>query len=214
MQAAILNFFSQENFVLKIIFALFLFSLGWLFAKTSAIVVKTFFKKSRIFQILKRIGAEDALKNIDPNLSFPVFFSEFLKYFLLVIVLIACSEILGLLQFSKFLSEKIFDIFLNIFIASIIFIIAAFLSDLSQKIFVASVEKEKIVYSKFLGSIISKAVWTLAILAILYQLKIASNLILIAFFGVVFFLSLSLAIAVGLGAKDFVKEFLKEKLKK
>lgn len=214
MQEAIFNFLSQENFVLKIIFAIFIFGLGWIFAKTSAIVVREFFKRSRIFQLLKRIGAEEALKKIDENLSFPLFFSEFLRWFLMVIVLIVCSEILGLLQFSKFLSEKIFDLFLNIFIASIIFIIAAFLTDLSQKIFVASVEKEKITYSKFLGNALSKVVWILATLAILYQLKIASNLIIIVFFGIVLFLSLASAIALGLGAKDFIGELLKEKLKK
>jgi hypothetical protein len=126
------------------------------------------------------------------------------------------AEILGLSQFSQFLQNKIIGVFYNIFIAYLIFIAAAFLSELSQRILIGTFEKEKIVYSRALGRGISIGIWILASLAILYQLQIASPLILILFAGVVAFFALSLAIAFGFGAKDLAAKFFKdlqEKLK-
>lgn len=120
------------------------------------------------------------------------------------------GEILGLSQFSQFLANRISPIFFNIFIASLIFIAAAFLSDLAQRLLVGTFEKEKFVFSKFLGKGLSVAIWSLATLAILYQLEIASTLILIIFIGVVAFIVLGGGIAFGLGAKDIAAKFFKE----
>lgn len=216
MTEEIFKFIPQELFFRRFLISLFVFLVGWVFAQIVGKTVKKILEKTQINQILKRIGTEAALVKIHPGLSISKFYGEFAKWFFVVLALMLSSEILGLSVFTKFLSEKIFTIFFNVFIASLIFIVAVFLSDLSQRILVASFEKEKIVYSRFLGKILSIAIWVLAILAILYQLQIASNLILIVFIGAVSFIVLSSAIAVGFGLKDLVIKFFKdfqEKLK-
>jgi len=118
-------------------------------------------------------------------------------------------EIIGLPQFSQFLG-KVIGYFQNIFIAVLIFIIAIFLADFSQKIMVAVLEKEKITYSRFLGRVIRWIIWGLATLAILYQLQIAPTLILTIFVGFVIAISLTIGIAFGLGGKDIAAKILKE----
>ena len=119
------------------------------------------------------------------------------------------SGILGLTNLSQFLQNVIFY-FPNFFIAALIFIVAVFLIDFSQKIVVATLEREKITYSKFLGKSMRWIIWFFAVLAILYQLKITPSLILAVFVGMVITISLALGIAFGLGGRDLAGRILKE----
>ena len=121
----------------------------------------------------------------------------------------ASAEIIGLPQFSQFLGQ-IVGYFPNIFIASLIFIGAVFASDFSQKIMIAVLEKEKITYSRFLGRMIRWAIWSLATLAILYQLQIAPNLVMTIFVGFVGTIVIAVGIAFGLGGQEIAAKILRE----
>ncbi|HEY0089318.1 MAG TPA: hypothetical protein VGB37_10765 [Candidatus Lokiarchaeia archaeon] len=169
----------------------------------------TFLIKIRLNQVLKRVGLEEVLSKIDTRLNAPKFLGEIVKWFFIIIFLTLALEILGLTQFSQFL-EKIIGYFPNIFISALIFIIAAFLTDFSQKIVVGTLEEEKITYSKLFGRLIRWAIWLFAILAILYQLQITPLLILVIFIGMIITISITLGIAFGLGGKDLAAKILKE----
>ncbi len=182
---------------------------GLLVAKWAGAIAAAFLSKIRLNQVLKRMGLEEALVKIDTGLNAPRFFGEIVKWFFIVLFLMASSEILGLTQFSQFL-EKVIAYFPNIFVAALIFLVAVFLADFSQKIVVGTLEKEKITYSRFLGRAIRWAIWLFAILAILYQLRITPSLILVIFIGMVATTSIALGIAFGLGGKDLAAKILKE----
>lgn len=182
---------------------------GILIAKWAAALAAAFLGKIRLNQVLKRMGLEETLSKIDTRLNAPGFFGEIVKWFLIIVFLMAASEILGLAQFSQFL-EKVIGYFPNIFIACLIFLVAVFLSDLSQKIVVGTLEEEKITYSRFLGKMTRGAIWFFAVMAILYQLKIIPSLILVIFIGGVVAFSIALGIAFGLGGKDLAVKILKE----
>lgn len=183
--------------------------LGILVAKWIAAITVAFLNRIKLNQILKRMGLEEALSKIDASLNAPKFFGEIVKWFFIVLSLMASSEILGLTQFSQFL-EKVIGYFPNVFISCLIFLVATFLVDFSQKIVVGTLEKEKITYSRFVGKWIGWAIWLFAILAILYQLQITPSLILTIFIGMVATISIALGIAFGLGGKDLAAKILKE----
>jgi hypothetical protein len=168
-----------------------------------------FFKKIRLNQVLKRIGLEEILSKIDTRVNAPKFFGEITQWFFILLFLMISLEIIGLTQFSQFL-EKVISYFPNIFVSAIIFVVAAFLTDFSQKIVVGTLEKEKITYSRFLGRLLRWGIWFFAILAILYQLKITSTLILVILIGMVTTISIALGIAFGLGGKDLAAKILRE----
>ena len=183
--------------------------LGILVAKWMAAIIVAFLNRIKLNQLLKRMGLEEALSTIDASLNAPKFFGEIVKWFFIVLSLMASSEILGLRQFSQFL-EKVIGYFSNIFISALIFVVAVFLSDFSQKIVVGTLEEEKITYSRFLGRMIRWAIWLFAILAILYQLQITPSLILTIFIGMVATISIALGLSFGLGGKDLAAKILKE----
>jgi len=182
---------------------------GVLIAQWIGSLAVAFLNQIRLNQLLKRLGLEEALLKIDARLNAPKFFSEIVKWFFIILALMAASEILGLLQFSHFL-EKVIGYFPNIFISALIFLVAAFLADLSQKIVVGTLAQERITYSRFLGKAIRWAIWLFAILAILYQLQITPYLILAIFIGMIATISIALGIAFGLGGKDLAAKILKE----
>lgn len=205
-----------ENFIEnlpQLVWAILLFLSGLFISKWIGGSISRFLNRTRLNQALKRMGWREALANVDIHLDAPRFFGELVRWFFIILFLMASSEIVGLLQFSQFL-EQVINYFPNIFIAALIFIITVFLADFSQKIMIASLKKEKITYSRFLGTVIRWIIWSLAILAILYQLRIAPTLILTIFIGFVGTITIAVGIAFGLGGKEVAAKILKELEKK
>lgn len=182
---------------------------GIAIAKFVERIAKNFLTKLRLNSVLKRIGFEEVFKSIDFELDASNLISQIVKWFFVILFLMASSDVLGFEKFSQFLSQVV-NYFPNIFISILIFIIFSFLIDASQKTFIATLEKGKITYSKFIGKGTTLSLWVLAIFAILYQLKIIPELILILFMGVVAVLVLGIGISLGLGGKDLAQKFLRE----
>lgn len=202
-------FQNLSHIPLRIVWAILVFILGFFISKWLGELVSAFLNKIQLNQAFQRMGWEEALRKIHKKFQASKFFGKIVKWFFVVLFLLVASEILGLAQLSWFL-EKIIGYYPNIFIASIIFIVAVFLADFSQKIFVATLEKEKITYSSFLGRISRWAIWVFAVLAILYQLKIVPDLVLAIFIGLVGAIALASGIAFGLGGKEIAAKILKE----
>lgn len=181
---------------------------GLLVSKWIASWVIVLLNKTKFNQALKRMSWE-SLEDFGFSMNGVEFFSNLVRYFFILLFLMASAEIIGLPQFSSFLSQAV-SYFSNIFIASFIFMVAVFIADFSQKIVVASLEEEKITYSRFLGKMIRWIIWTLTVLIILYQLQITPTLILTIFIGFVATITLIVGIAFGLGGKEIASKILKE----
>jgi len=211
MRNEILGLFSQSfsESLPQVLWAILLFLIGLFISKWIGHLVTRFLNRARLNQALKRLNWEEALSKVNIRLNAPRFFGGIVKWFFIILFLMASVEIVGMIQFSQFL-EKVLAYFLNIFIAIMIFIITVFLADFSQKIVIGSLKKEKITYSRVLGKSITWTVWILAALAILYQLEIVPTLILSLFIGVIALVVITIGIAFGLGGKDLAARILKE----
>ena len=193
----------------QLLWASLVFLTGLLVSKWAGNIVVRFLGKIRLNQALKRLNFEESLFETDIRFNATQFFGNIVRCFFVILFLMTSVEIIGLPQFSQLLGETI-SYFPNIFVACLIFIIAVFLADFSQKIMFAVLEEEKITYSRFLGRIIRWIIWSLATLAILYQLQIAPTLILTIFVGFVGAIVIAVGVAFGLGGKDMAAKILKE----
>jgi hypothetical protein len=182
---------------------------GILVGKIFKKVSKNFFGRIRINSVLKRIGLIDSFEKIGISFDAQKFFSEIVQWFFIILFLMLSFEIMGLTRFSDFL-EKVVLYFQNIFISILIFIFSSYLVDFSQKVFIGYLEKEKMAFSRVFGKGTSLAIWILAGLAILYQLKIVPELILVIFIGAVALIVLVIGISFGLAGKEIAAKFLKE----
>ena len=193
----------------QLLWAILVFMAGLLVSRWAGNIVARFLDKIRLNQALRRLNFEESLFETDIRFNAVQFFGNIVRCFFVILFLMTSAEIIGLPQFSQLLGEAI-SYFSNIFIACLIFIIAVFLADFSQKIMVAVLEEEKITYSRFLGRVIRWIIWSLATLAILYQLQIAPTLILTIFVGFVGAIVIAVGVAFGLGGKDMAAKILKE----
>jgi hypothetical protein len=193
----------------SIFWAGFTLLVGIIVAKWAEFLSVRFLEKLKINQLFERLGWEGIFSKFDSKLKISNLFSFFVKWFFILVFLMLSLEILKLSLAAQFL-EKIVLYFPNIFLSFFIFLVAAFLVDLSQKTFVATLEREKITYSAFLGRVISWFVWGFAAFAILYQLQIVKDLVLIIFAGFVLIFSLIFGISFGIGGKKLAEKILKE----
>jgi len=193
----------------NLIWAIWIFIIGLFVSKWIGSLVSRFLDKIQLGQAVRRMDLEERLMTPEDYFNVPKFFGHIASCFVALLFLMASAEIIGLMQLSQLLSQAI-AYFPNIFVASSIFITAVFLSDFSQKIMIAVLEKEKITYSRFLGRIMRWIIWSLSILAILYQLQIAPDLIMTIFIGFVGTIVIAVGIAFGLGGKDTAAKILKE----
>ena len=193
----------------RVFWATLVFVLGWIVSIVTIKKTMIFSDKIHLNQLFKRMAWNEILSKIDCRLSISRLLVEVVRWSIIIISLMFSLKILNLSYLGSLLWRLI--VYLpNIYIAILIFIVAVFLADLSQKVMVGTLKRERITYSRFLGRFIRWVIWFLAGVAILYQLKIASELMLIIFIGVVIAISVSLAISFGLGGKDIVARLLKE----
>jgi hypothetical protein len=197
---------NSSSILLASIFLLFGIFLG----KLVEIYTKKFLMKVRLNVLVKNTIIYDFFREkLQLELDSSHIISQIFKWFVIFLSFMVISEILSLEKLSQFFLN-ILDYFPNIFISVLIFIIFAFLSDFARRIFIGSVEKGKITYSGFGGKVLSNLIFILGILAILYQLKIVPELILVVFIGLVAIFVLIVGISFGLAGKDFASKILKE----
>jgi len=197
------------DYLPQVFWAILFFLGGWYFSKWIGRLVARFLSKTWLNQVLKRMGWEEALNRVDSHLNPSFFFGEIVRWCIFVFFLALCAEVLGLTGLTIFLGEVI--AFLpNILIAAIIFIIAVFLAEFSEKIVIGTSEKEKTTYSRFLGKAFRWAIWFFAFLAIFYQLGITPPLILAILIGMIAAASIAIGISFGLGGKDLAKKILED----
>lgn len=199
-----------NNIIVNLIWAVLILVLGCFLAKKAGIMIESLLKKIRLNQAVKNLGWHAFFERYKTRLNVSKFFGLVFEGYLFLIVMMISTEILNLMILSNFFLN-IVNYYPNIFIASIIFIIAVFFAEFSKKIVYADADLK---YSNTLSILISGSAWVLAGLAILYQLKIVPDLILALFRGVTLALALAFGISFGLGAKDLISKFLKEFFKK
>lgn len=164
-------------------------------------------KRIRFHNVLDRIGFNDWIKN--NNYKIEKFIGLLIQTFFILVFCLFASEVLQLHSISVILL-KIILYYPNIFISIIIFIISIFAIDFSQKIVIGTKNLKRITYSRFLAKALDWSIRVLMVLAILYQLEIIPQLVVVIFAGIVLTISLSIGISLGLAAKEPVSRLLKE----
>lgn len=196
-------------FIPKLIGALLVFIIGWMIAVGIGKLVSEILRKAKLNKVFEKGHWKQAMEKAEFKIDAAGFIGSIFKWVFAIVFLMAAVEILGLYQFADFL-RNIIAYLPNVIIAALIFVVAVIVADFLEKIIRASVESVKIGYGKFISLLVKWSIWIFAILTILYQLKIAPNLIQTLFTGVVALFVIAGGIAFGLGGKDFASELLQD----
>jgi small-conductance mechanosensitive channel len=198
------------SFLPKIVIALVIFIVGWVVGAFIGKLVEQLFKVLKVDVALRKAGVEDVLNRGGILLNSGRFVGALIKWFVIVVFLIAAFDVLGLTQVTFFLQQIVLGYLPNVIVAVLILLVAAVIAEAIQKIVSSSSRAAGIKYSNLLGNIAKWAIWIFATLAALFQLGIAAPFVQTLFTGAVVALSLAFGLSFGLGGQDAASRYIEK----
>ncbi len=208
---------SVIGFLPTFLAALIVFIVGWLFSIFLGKLANKLIKAIKLDLLLSKLGFGKALAKAKINLDSGKFFEEAVKWFFIVVFLMAAVDILGLDQVSLFLKGIVYYI-PNVVVAAIVLLAAVVIANFMQKLIKASAETAGLKLASAIGAIVRWAILIFGFVIALTQMGIAPTLIQTIVIGIIAMLALAGGLAFGLGGRDAaarliekIKEDLREK---
>jgi small-conductance mechanosensitive channel len=201
--------YGVASFVPNLILALVIFAIGWVLALLIEKLVESLFKALKVDAALKSAGMEDVVKRAGHNLNSGLFVGAFVKWFIIIVFLMASFDVLKLNQVNGFLRDVV-NYLPTVIVAILILMVAVVVANAMQKLVVASSRAANIKSAELLGRITKWAIWIFAILTALFNLGIAPALIQTVVMAVFAGLALAIGLAFGLGGKDAAQKMIEK----
>ena len=164
-------------------------------------IVSQVVKAIKVDEALRRAGVEDFLNKGGLNLNAGNFLGALVRWFVILVFLVAAFDILHLSQVTLFLKD-ILNYLPQVIVAVLILIAAGYVADAMKKVVLSSAMTADLTSAGFLATVTKWVIWVFAVLVALSQLGIASGFIQTIFTGLVVALSLGLGLSFGLGGQE------------
>ena len=195
------------GFVPRFIAALVVFLIGWLIAVLLGKLVYQIVRILHIDNALTKVGFRRAWERSGFRLDTPMLFYELVKWFFVIVFLMAATNILGLTEVTNFLQSVVYYI-PNVIIAAIILLIGILVAKFLESMVQGSVKAAGFSSANFLGAVTKWAVFVFSLLVALSQLKVADSIINIVITGLIAATALALGLAFGLGGARHAEELV------
>jgi hypothetical protein len=197
------------NYMPTILGAIVVFMLGVIVASLFGKITERIVKATHIDQAIDRISVGEKLKEHGIDMAFSHFCGKLVQWFLVLVFLMAATNILRLKQVAGFLNRIILYL-PNIIVATIILSIAFLLGNFVYIIVRSSTRAAGITSATLLAKMIKWSIIIFGLLAALIQLGVATTLVNTIFIGLVAASSLAVGLAFGLGGRDEAALILKK----
>ena len=198
------------DIVPDILGAMFILLIGVFIAGTIGTLVRRLLKSTGIDNLLYK-SSLGAKMNVFPERKLvpSQLVGWLVKWFFILVALIAATNVLGWNQINEFLNSVILYI-PNVIIAVIILVIGFIASNFVRMLVTGALSKSPLSEAerKLLAGGADLAITLFAVMAAMIQLKIATSLVQIFFTGLVFALSLALGLVFGLGGREHASRML------
>lgn len=189
-------------FIPNLVVALVILIIGWAIGAAISKAISHFVKMIKFDEALKRAGFDEVVKKAGLNLNSGSFIGGLVKYFIIVVFLIASFDVLGLNQVTSFLQQIVLGYLPQLIIAVLILLVGGVVGDVLSRIVSASAKSAGLSSAGFASTVAKWAVWIFVVLVALSQMGIAGDFIKTLFTGFVVAVSLALGLAFGLGGQD------------
>lgn len=190
------------SFVPGLLGAIILFLLGWVVGAIVGKAVHQVVNTLKIDRLFESAGAKVFMERAGLKLNVGGFIGGVVKWFIIIVFLMASLQIIGLTQVNDFLREAVLYYLPKVIVASLVLVIATVLADGMHKLINASAKAVNIRSANMLGSITRYAIWIFAFVIALSELGIATAFMQILFTGIIAALAIALGLAFGIGGKD------------
>lgn len=196
----------------NLIGAIVVFLVGVIVAMVLRTAVERVVALLRIDEIAKKLELTQQFERVGLRLHIGSLLGWIVKWFFVIIALIAATDVLGWDQVTDYLAQVVLFV-PNVIIAVIILLAGILLGNFVQNVVKSAVEAAQLASAEFLSGIAKWSILIFSFMAALVQLQIAPELIRVLFTGLVAMLALAGGLAFGLGGKEHAHQFL-NRLKK
>lgn len=194
-------------FLPSLLGALVIFFVGWAIAVGLQKLIIQLLRSLRVDSGLEKLGFGKFFEKAGIKMDFAGWIGAFVKWFLVLVFLLAATDILNLNEVSIFL-RSILNYIPSVIVAVVILTAAFWFANVLRKIVQASVSASNIKAAAFLGTLTHWSLVIFGIFAALIQLGIAFALLQTLVTGLIAMLALAGGLAFGLGGKDAAANFL------
>lgn len=208
VQDSFLNLWeSVLSYLPNLLGAIIVFFVGLLVAYAFRHIIVKLVELLKIDTLVQTLDINASFEHVGIRLHVGELLGWIVKWFFIVVALIAATDILGWDQVTDYLRQVV--VYLpNVIIAVIILLAGILLSNFVQNIVKSAVEAAKLSSAQFLSGIAKWAILVFSFMAALVQLQIAPDLIRVLFTGLVAMLALAGGLAFGLGGRDHAGRLL------
>ena len=196
------------NFVPNLVIAVLILIVGWLVGALIGRAIWQVFKSLKVDDALRRAGFETFVRRGGVNLDSGAFIGGLVKWFVIVIFLIAALDVLGLSQVNFFLQDVVLNYLPRVLAAALVLLVAGVIGDVTGRVVVTAAKTAEVRSAHFVGAVVKWAIWVFAILVALSQLGIATAFSQTLFTGIVIAISLALGLSFGLGGQEAASRFI------
>lgn len=201
-----------ERFIIftpSLIGAILVFLFGLVVAVVLEKLAEKLLQTLRVDKALERLGMTQRFSDYGLQLNLAAFLGGIVKWFLVLVFLMAATDILGLPQVTNFLNSVLLYL-PNVVVAVIILTIVFLLGNFVYGLVKGSTMAAGVVSATLVAAISRWAIIIFGILAALIQLGIATSLVNTLFMGLVAMLALAGGLAFGLGGKEEAQMILRK----
>lgn len=197
------------GFLPSLIGAILVFLLGWIIAVVLGKLAEKILQTLQIDQALEKLGMTQRFSDYGMKLNLAAFLGGVVKWFLILVFLMAATDILQLPQVTNFLNSILLYI-PNVVVAVIILTIVFLLGNLVYSIVKGSTRAAGVVSATLLATLSKWAIILFGVLAALIQLGIATSLVNTLFMGLIAMFALAGGLAFGLGGREEAQIILRK----
>ncbi len=191
----------------NLIVALVIFIVGWFVSLALGKIFAGLLYRLKFNDFFAGDQWKKAMEKAEIRTNPSEFLGNIVKWIAFIVVITITVEVLEFAVFANFMND-IVNYLPNVIVAIFIFVVAVMISEVLAKMTIAATEKSDFPYSRSTGVIVKVAIWIFASFAILVQLGIAEQLLMVMFQGIIAFLVIAGGLSFGLGGQDAAKQFI------
>lgn len=200
------------NFIPNFLAAVVIFLVGWVIAIILGRLVSQIIKAVKLDTALRGAGFDKVVERAGFSLNSGSFIGSLVKWFFIVVSLVASLQIIGLTEVTRYLSEVVLSYLPRVIVAVLMLLVSVVIAQVVQKLVVSSSKAAGISSANVLGEISKWAIWIFAFMFAFSQLQILNDFIQPLFIGIIAAISLALGLSFGLGGKEAAARYI-EKVK-
>ena len=198
------------GFLPNLIGAIIVFIIGLFVATILERLIVRVVQYLRIDAGLRRAGVEPYFERANIHMNIGHFIGRVAYWFIVIVFLVAASDILHFAAFSFFLRDTLIPFLPNVLAAVLIVLASLVAANFLRRLVVASINGAQLRHAKSLGTLTWWVVFVFGFLSALLQVGVAVGIINTLMTGIIAMLALAGGLAFGLGGREQAARFLEK----